>query len=309
MLSQLAKPWYVWRPWQLVRRASVAIKPPRSGYTALPVAWGVPVIADPSKTIGRSLFTTGIYDLAVSEMMARLIRPGDTVVDAGANIGYMTLLAGVAAGPSGRVVSWEPHLELFRVLESNVASLNARGGGARISIRNAALGPEPGRAELILPAHMDANDGVAYIGEPTSAHRSTTVAVETVDDIVGDAPIAVMKLDVEGAELGVLTGARRALGDGRVTHIVFEDHVGAESPVARMLVANGYRIFAIGWSVGGLQLGEDPHERLTTAYEAPSFVASLAPQDVIDVCRAQGWKTLSQRFSGRRRVEQPRATA
>ena len=236
MLSQIAKPWYVWRPWQLVRRASVAIKPPRPGYTALPVAWGISVIADPAKMIGRSLFTTGIYDIAVSEVLARLITPGDTVVDAGANVGYMTLLAGVAAGSSGRVLSWEPHAELFSVLQSNVASVNARGGAADITIRNAALGPEPGHAELILPSHMDANDGVAYIGESAGSGRSMTVAVETVDDVVGDARIAVMKLDVEGAELGVLSGARRALGDGRITHMVFEDHVGADSPVARVLV-------------------------------------------------------------------------
>jgi FkbM family methyltransferase len=309
MLSQLAKPWYVWRPWQLVRRASMAIKPPRAGYAALPVAWGISVIADPAKTIGRSLFTTGIYDLAVSEILARLIKPGDTVVDAGANVGYMTLLAGVAAGSSGRVLSWEPHPELFSVLANNVASLQTRWGAADISIRNTALGPESGHAELILPAHMEANDGVAYIGEPTDSARSTTVAVETVDDIVGDAAIAVMKLDVEGAELGVLTGARRALGDGRITHIVFEDHVGADSPVARVLEANGYRIFSIGWSVRGLHLGEDPRQRLATAYEAPSFVASIQPHAVIDACRAQGWTTLSPSFCTRRGLDRPRATA
>ncbi len=309
MLSQIAKPWYVWRPWQLVRRASIAIKPPRSGYTALPVAWGISVIADPAKMIGRSLFTTGIYDIAVSEVLARLITPGDTVVDAGANVGYMTLLAGVAAESSGRVLSWEPHPELFSVLQINGAGLNARGGAADITIRNAALGPEPGHAELILPSHMDANDGVAYIGESAGPGQSMTVAVETVDDIVGDARIAVMKLDVEGAELGVLSGARRALGDGRITHIVFEDHVGADSPVARVLVANGYRLFSLGWSVRGLHLGADPHERLATAYEAQSFVASLEPQQVLDACRAPGWITLSTSFSARRGLERHRATA
>ena len=309
MLSQFAKPWYVWRPWQLVRRASVAINPPRSGYTPLPVAWGISVIADPAKMIGRSLFTTGIYDIAVSEVLARLIKPGDTVVDAGANVGYMTLLAGVAAASSGRVLSWEPHPELFSVLQSNVAALNARGGGADITIRNAALGPEPGEATLVLPSYMDANDGVAYIGESRNSSRSMTVAVETVDDIVGDARIAVMKLDVEGAELGVLSGARRALGDGRITHIVFEDHVGADSPVARVLVASGYRLFSLGWSVRGLHLGEDPHERLATAYEAQSFVASLDPQQVLESCRAMGWMTLSPSFSARLRLDRYRATA
>jgi FkbM family methyltransferase len=309
VLSVIAKPWYVWRPWQLVRRASVAFKPPRSGYTALPVAWGISVIADPAKMIGRSLFTTGIYDISVSEVLARLIKPGDTVVDAGANVGYMTLLAGVAAGSSGRVLSWEPHPELFAVLQRNVTALRARAGAAEIGIRNAALGPEPGRAELILPSYMDANDGVAYIGDPAGSGQSMTVTVETVDEVVGDSRIAVMKLDVEGAELGVLTGARRALGDGRITHIIFEDHVGADSPVGRVLVANGYRLFSLGWSIRGLHLGEDPHERLATDYEAQSFVASLEPQQVVDACRTQGWMTLSPSFSVRRGLERQRATA
>jgi FkbM family methyltransferase len=259
--------------------------------------------------IGRSLFTTGIYDIAVSEVLARLITPGDTVVDAGANVGYMTLLAGVATGSAGRVLSWEPHPELFAVLRSNVGELNARGGAAEIALRNAALGPERGRAELILPSHMDANDGVAFIGEPAGSNHSMTVAVETVDDVVGDAEIAVMKLDVEGAELGVLTGARRALGAGRIRHIVYEDHVGADSPVARTLIANGYRLFSLGWSVRGPHLSEDPRERLATEYEAQSFVASLDSQHVVDVCRAQGWMTLSASFSARRGLERQRATA
>jgi FkbM family methyltransferase len=299
VLNQLAKPWYVWRPWQLARRAQVALKPPRSGYVPLPVAWGISVIADPTKTIGRSLFTTGVYDLAVSEVLARLITPGETVVDAGANVGYMTLLAGIAAGPSGRVLAWEPHPELFSVLRRNVESLAARGGAAEIAIRNAALGCDPGRATLVVPAYMDANDGVSYIGEATGSAGSIAVSVETFDEVLAGAHVSVMKLDVEGAELGVLSGARRALGEGRIRHLVFEDHVGADSAVARLLVANGYRIFSIGWSVRGVQLGEDPRQQLTAAYEAPSFIATLDAEGVRGACRTPGWTTLSAGFGSR----------
>jgi hypothetical protein len=124
VLSQIAKPWYVWRPWQLVRRASIVISPPQSGYTALPVAWGISVIADPAKMIGRSLFTTGIYDIAVSEVLARLIKPGDTVVDAGANVGYMTLLAGQVLDAC-RTPGWKtlsPSFSARRELERYSAS-------------------------------------------------------------------------------------------------------------------------------------------------------------------------------------------
>ena len=50
---------------------------PRGGYSALPVAWGVSLLADPGMTIGRSIQTTGIYDLAVTEVLARLIQAGE----------------------------------------------------------------------------------------------------------------------------------------------------------------------------------------------------------------------------------------
>ena len=119
-----------------------------------------------------------------------------------------------------------------------------------------------------------------------------------------------MKLDVEGAELGVLAGARHALGDGRIRHIVFEDHVGPGSPVWRLLVAHGYRLFSIGWSVFGLRLSDDPSERLTASYKAPSYIASLAPDEVLNACRAPGWSTLTASFSVRPRLERPvRASA
>ena len=139
-IRRLMKPWYVWRPWQLARRVRAAWMAPPDGDRALPVAWGVSLRADPRMTIGRSIQTTGLHDPAVTEVLARLIRAGDTVVDAGAHIGYMTILSALASGPSGHVVAWEPHPELFAVLERNVAEAAPRRRMARITLRNAALG-------------------------------------------------------------------------------------------------------------------------------------------------------------------------
>ena len=185
---------------------------------------------------------------------------------------------------------------VFGARSDNVGvALHRRGGAAEISIRNAALGPEAGRAELVMPPHMETNDGVAFIGEPAARPDRRPSTWRPSDDIVRDAPVAVMKLDVEGAELGVLAGARRALGEGRITHVVFEDHVGADSAVARTLIANGYRILSVGWSVRGLRLGEDPERATGDAVRSSSFIASLEPDEVMDACRAPGWTTLSPR--------------
>ena len=301
-MQELMKPWYVWRPWQLARRAKALWVVPDSGYTALPVAWGVSVVADPSKLIGRSIWTTGVYDLTVSEILARLIVPGDTVLDAGANVGYMTLLAGVAAGPSGRVLAWEPHPELFSVLQQNVASVARSGKLADVILRNAALGLTAGTADLIVPKDMGSNDGISYIGPQKGPADTVSVKVETIDDVIGTMPISVMKLDVEGFERAVLGGASRALGAGQITHIVFEDHAGADSDVARFLESLGYEVFSIGWSLRGPKLGAYGDGTLAEAYEAPSYVASREPDQVRRRCSTGGWMTLSREFPKRSRV-------
>src|SRR5207253_2638751 len=97
-MINLWKPWYVCRPVQVPLRIVRALRRPRTGFQRLQVTWGASLLADPTKTIGRSIRTTGIYDIGVSELLARLIRPGDTTIDVGANVGYMTLLMGALAG-------------------------------------------------------------------------------------------------------------------------------------------------------------------------------------------------------------------
>jgi FkbM family methyltransferase len=219
-ISDLTKPWYVWRPWQLARRVHRKWMSPPDGYRILRVAWGVSLRVDARTVIGHSIQTTGIYDLAVTEALARLIRAGDTVVDAGAHVGYMTTLAGLAAGPTGHVTSWEPHPELFRVLERNVADVSAGYRIARIRLRNAALASTRGTADLAIPDDAPTNDGMCYLARTERpSTRSIPVTVETIDDGLGATPVAVMKLDVEGAEMNVLAGASAALAASRIRHI------------------------------------------------------------------------------------------
>ena len=132
--------------------------------------------------------------------------------------------------------------------------------------------------------------------------RSIPVTVETIDDVLGATPVAVMKLDVEGAELKVLAGASAALAAGRIRHIVFEEHNGPASDVVKLLRSQGYEIFAIGWSLRGPTFGPADGRPLIEAHEAPSYLATLAPDEVRNRFARPGWRTLSRRFArgGRR---------
>jgi FkbM family methyltransferase len=293
MLHRIWKPWYVWRPRQLVKRLVLRRRPPAAGFRPLLTSWGAPILADPSKPLGRSIDTTGIYDLSVSEVLLRLVRPGDVVVDAGANVGYMTVLSAVAAGPSGTVHAFEPHPGLFSVLDQNVAASGRRFPMARVVLHDAALGDHVGGADLALPDALATNDGLAYIVRDANRPPAKTVAVrlETLDATVPE-DISVMKLDVEGFELQVLNGAMRALTSRRIRHIVFEDHEGTQSGVMRLLAGAGYHLYSIGWSVWGLKVLPIAAGRLAEAYEAPSYLATIDPLEALRVCASPGWRAL-----------------
>jgi FkbM family methyltransferase len=289
------KPWFLYRPRQIVRRLLSAVRPPSSTSSTVDTSWGGRVIVDPTRAIGRSIVTTGLFDLTVSEVLARLIDPGDTVIDAGANVGYMTVLAATAAGRGGRVLAFEPHPDLFAVLQQNAG--NAMRSGCRVEVRQVALGENRGHALLRIPQSFADNDGLATlaVGGPAPIH-GVQVVVERLDDLI-DTGASMLKLDVEGFEASVLRGAQRLLSERRLRHIVFEDHDVERSAVVRLLKASGYRLFAIGWSMRGLVLGPIERGPLAAAFEAPSFVATTEPEAVIARTAPRGWQVLSARFS------------
>lgn len=292
MLHRLLKPWFIRRPRQILLRALRALRPVPIGFQKVRTAWGADIIADPSKAIGHSIWTTGVFDLTVSEVLYRLIRPGDRVVDAGANIGYMTMLAARAAGPQGSVVAFEPHPDLFRILQSN-AEQAVKQPNAPIKLRNVALGETAGRATLVIPEAMSTNDGIAHIGTVANAgERAIEVELVALDDELGSGNVGVVKIDVEGFEAAVLRGARRALSERRIREIVFEDHEGPKSETCRLLESFGYEIFSTGWTLRGPAIQPSSQGRAAAEYEAPSFVATLQPSETLERCRATGFRVL-----------------
>lgn len=299
LLGHLSKPWFVYRPSQLARRVLGQTAAATPGLQPLNTAWGATIEADPTRTIGHSILTTGVFDLAVSETIARLVDAGGTIVDAGANVGYMTVLAATAAGPTGRVIAFEPHPELFAVLERNVRRLTGRGSSmAGVALHNHALGDRDGPATLVIPSDFASNDGTARVARDDSGETGVPVPICTLDKVVGASRVDLLKIDVEGFEPQVLRGAARALAQRRVRHVVFEDHAVALSDAVGLLRDAGYTLFALGWALRRLTLEPLSAGPLAHAYEAPSFIATLEPDLVIARCRPPGWRVLQRHLGG-----------
>ncbi len=149
----------------------------------------------------------GRYEPHVMQVLSELVHTTDVCIDIGANIGVLTLLFARLA-PEGRVYAFEPGDTSFAYLSRNVADADA----ANVDAAQLGVYDRTGALTLqVSPSHP----GGAYISQ-TDAHESASesVPVTRLDDWVADRDLAhvdVIKLDIEGAELRVLDGARATL--------------------------------------------------------------------------------------------------
>lgn len=137
------------------------------------------------------------------------VRPGQTVIDIGANIGLYTLKAASLAGPAGRVIAVEPGEDASRQLRANLA-LN---DFPQVTVVQLALSDHAGEATL---HHIPlGDDPQAYSLLPdSSAQTGEAVTIDTLDALVarlGLDALHLVKMDVEGAEPLVIAGGRETL--------------------------------------------------------------------------------------------------
>jgi len=287
-IPNMFKPWFVYRPVQILRRMARILHPPADPIQVVTLPWGCPIEIDIRETIGRSIWTVGVYDLAVVEVLFRLGDPKRLALDAGANIGAMT---GALACRSSEVWAFEPNPEVCPRLICNVARWEGDPRFAKCRVYDLALSDVAGDSGLDCPEGFDNNHGIASLTQASGARWCVKTA--RLDDLVEDRSIGLMKMDVEGHELSVLHGADATLTAGRIDHIVFEDHVGDKSPVCLFLIDRGYTILGIDWRLSGPRLmprGQSSHRH----YEAPNFLATRTPDLAIERCKRRGWECLTR---------------
>jgi FkbM family methyltransferase len=145
------------------------------------------------------------------------IGEGMTVVEAGAHMGYVTLQSARAAGPTGRVLAFEPNPRAVPLIERNLA---VNGLAARATVVPLALADIPGRRAFYLSGGGDTSS----LHAPESASERIEVDVTTLDTWLDPAVrVDVVKLDIEGGEAAALRGMRETLERARPELIVFAE--------------------------------------------------------------------------------------
>ncbi len=199
---------------------------------------------DPASYSGLELAGTGVYDPATLAVIHRLVRPGDTFIDIGANEGYFTVVASRLVGPSGHVLAVEPQLRLEAVLARNLA-LNQC---ANVTVIQAAISDHSGTSAIHLTPDM--NNAASGLAAPTRYRLPTQPTVlMTLADLLARAPgsAPVMKMDIESFEHEAIHGGEALFRAGAVRALILELHYGMlrkrkldVEAVPRLLRACGY---------------------------------------------------------------------
>jgi len=194
-----------WLRWQLGSRLL-------PGPVLLPLVNGVRLLVQPGMTGATGNVYCGLHEFEDMALVLHALRPGDLLVDIGANVGSYSMLGGATGA---HCLSIEPIPSTFAWLTQNIA-INALGD--RVRALNLGLGRSEG--QLRFTGGLDTVNHV--VAEGKVAENVMEVPIRTLDKVLNGESPALIKMDVEGFETEVLAGAERTLADPGLLAIVME---------------------------------------------------------------------------------------
>ncbi|MGB5080906.1 MAG: FkbM family methyltransferase [Burkholderiales bacterium] len=187
------------------------------------------------RIIGRSLELYGEWSEGEVDVFRQIVVPGDVVVEAGANIGAHTVCLARLVGPSGAVVAYEAQRFVHQLLCANLAINEILNVHARLAAAGAAAGT------INVPA-LDYASPNNVGGLSLGGQGGELVPVETIDALRLPR-LKLLKIDVEGMESDVLTGAADTLNRLRPVLYVENDRGAKSEPLIRLIQGFKYRLW------------------------------------------------------------------
>lgn len=161
----------------------------------------------------------GIWEPDVEAVVCRLLKPGDTAVEVGANIGYHTLAMSERIGPAGKLHAFEANPGLAGLVEKTVL-LN--GYADRVDVYSRAVTSKVGPVSFDFMTHANGGGHIS-VGDPLADETRIVVTGTTLDESLAHvAAVDMLRIDAEGAEPLIVSGAQALIGRSPTLVIVME---------------------------------------------------------------------------------------
>lgn len=187
-------------------------------------------------SVGWSCFRDGVWEPHIEAALKALIKPGETVMDIGANIGYFSAALAQMVGEQGTVYAFEPLPATF----AQLSFCKEYNGFRQLTIFPMALGAESGKVEISYDPSIMGSASIHPSTETNPNLQTSQVTIVRLDDLLKENKVTVpslIKIDVEGHEMRALQGAQDTIRRGK-PHIIFEYNTRAAE--------------AAGWNLQGI---------------------------------------------------------
>jgi FkbM family methyltransferase len=186
----------------------------------------------------------GFWEPRVTEVMVDRLRPGMVAIDAGANLGYFTILMAALTGLRGRVLAFEPVPHTADLLAE---SIRLNGFADHVTLHRAPLAEEGGR-QVSLQFETRFRGGATLNAAPVDGRERVAATTLRLDEVPGAREAALVKIDTEGAEEAIWRGMRALVEGAALRWIVIEFSRHCYADPAAFLAeveAAGFRLLAI----------------------------------------------------------------
>jgi FkbM family methyltransferase len=207
--------------------------------------------------IDFSIFALGSFEPETIRCYRRLVKPGDTVLDIGANIGAHTLPLANLVGPSGKVIACEPTAYAFGKLQANIA-LNPQLVSRIIASQTIVMAGDedfvPRELYSSWPLTAASDLHPKHLGRMQSTEGATAATLDGILDQHDAKRISLAKIDVDGFECAVLKGGKRLLSYFRPVIVmelcpyVLAEHGGSVHELLNILREARYKLSDVGRS-------------------------------------------------------------
>jgi FkbM family methyltransferase len=193
----------------------------------------VPFVDDAVLVVERSMTGAtknvycGLHEFNDMGFVLHVLRPDDTFLDIGANVGSYTILASQVVG--ARSISIEPAPDAFRFLQRN---LRCNAVTDRVELLNCGVGPHTGALRFSVDL-----DTMNHVVDDNYSGVSSMVPIRSLDDVLKGRPSHVWKVDVEGFEKEVLEGGSDSLRNPALIAVLLE---GDNSSIRQKMHESGF---------------------------------------------------------------------
>ncbi len=178
----------------------------------LPLVGDARLILSNRQNFATLVYTCGLWDFAEQAFLLHLLRPGDTFIDVGSNVGGYTVLASAVAG--ARSIAFEPVPETYAELQRNLRLNNIE---PLVQSHCCALGEASGVERM-----TSQRGGLNHIASEAAALDTIEVSIDRLDLVLAGIPCRLIKMDAEGFELSILRGAPETLMRPELQALIIE---------------------------------------------------------------------------------------